>query len=196
MVQETRADRLTENLSASFLMKWTWWLVRQNDTFRGISCEIVNCQFITRAVYLMWFLSCTYTSYICSTWPTSFALTNRTTTMGRGPHLRRRPPLPPPCWSDKERGVCLSRGAKMKHPGAPRSALQRMAAMVLTSPAVSVASHMMTATWSAVTSAGNPQPVYVSFSTSLFILCSKFKAEVWGNSWLRNLGVILVPGST
>lgn len=78
----------------------------------------------------------------------------RTITMGHGPHQRRRPPLPPPCWSDKERGGCLFLGARTKHPGAPHSAPQRMAAMGLTSPAASVASPMMTVTWSAVTSAG------------------------------------------
>lgn len=87
----------------------------------------------------------------------------RTITMGRGPHLRHRPPLPPPCWSDKEMGACLFQGARMKHPGAPRSAPQRMAATALTSPAASVVSLTMTATWSVVTSAGN-HPV----DTSLF----------------------------
>lgn len=88
-------------------------------------------------------------------WPPIFpSFFIRTITMGRGPHPLHRPPLPPPCWSDKERGGCLFREARTKHPGAQRSAPQRMAATGLTSPAASVASPTMTATWSAVTSAG------------------------------------------
>lgn len=79
----------------------------------------------------------------------------RTITMAHGPHLRRQPPLLPPCWSDKERGVCLFQGARMKLPAAPRSALQRMAATALISPVAFVVSPTMTATWSAVTSAGD-----------------------------------------
>lgn len=81
----------------------------------------------------------------------------RTITMAHGPHLHHQPPLLPPCWSDKEREVCLFQGARMKHPVAPHSALQRMAATALTSPGASVGSPTMTATWSAVISAGDFQ---------------------------------------
>lgn len=139
-----------------------------------LSKVVLSWSWLSQIDTYLWFFFVNYhyanISYTYTTWPLFFHPSIRTITMGHGPHLRHRPPLPPPCWSDKERGACLFQGARMKHPGAPRSAPQRMAATALTSPAASVVSLTMTATWSVVTSAGN-HPVDTSlFPWSFFFL--------------------------